>query len=231
MDRVLEPELMSNPVQVEAYSNADFGVADDSFITRLDSYLSAINKQNHQIKLIVDLGCGPGNISERLARQWKSAQVVGIDGSYEMVAEARQRKIKAKDRDELKGLGYQLENISSLANGTKGKDWPVDVLVSNSVLHHLHDPNQLWQAVKTLAVPGTVLLHRDLRRPSSMKEAIALQRHSLPAAPEVLLKDFLASLQAAFTLNEVEIQLEFAGLAHLNVFEVEEKYLEVIGIF
>ena len=30
---------------------------------------------------------------------------------------------------------------------------------------------------------------------------------------------------------EVEIQLEFAGLAHLNVFEVDEKYLEVIGIF
>ena len=204
MNRVPEPELMSNPVQVEAYSNADFGVSDDSFITRLDSYLSAINKQNHQIKLIVDLGCGPGNISERLARHWKSAQVLGIDDSNQMLAEARQRKIKAKNRDELKGLGYQFENISSLANGAKGKDWPVDVLVSNSVLHHFHQPMNFWKAIKYISKKNTLVFTRDLRRPFTPSKAIEFHTKHLPRGPPILIRDYLASLYAAFSLNEVK---------------------------
>lgn len=37
---------------------------------------------------VVDLGCGPGNLTAALARRWPDATVVGIDSSEEMLARA-----------------------------------------------------------------------------------------------------------------------------------------------
>ena len=48
-------------------------------------------------------------------------------------------------------------------------------------------------------------------------------------APEVLQRDYRASLHAAFTTAEVKAQLADAGLAQLQVLEVEDRYLEVSG--
>src|SRR5688572_14404096 len=38
---------------------------------------------------VVDLGCGPGNLTRRLAQRWPSAAVRGLDSSPEMVEAAR----------------------------------------------------------------------------------------------------------------------------------------------
>ena len=63
-----------------------------------------------------------------------------------------------------------------------------------------------------------------------MEAAIALQKTYLDDAPKILIHDYLASLQAAFTIQEVEAQLNSEGLAHLSVYEVMDRYLEVVGI-
>lgn len=38
---------------------------------------------------VVDLGCGPGNLTGSLARRWPSAVVEALDSSPEMVSAAR----------------------------------------------------------------------------------------------------------------------------------------------
>jgi 2-polyprenyl-3-methyl-5-hydroxy-6-metoxy-1,4-benzoquinol methylase len=103
------------------------------------------------------------------------------------------------------------------------------VVVSNSLLHHLHEPQVLWRTVRQLALPGALVLMRDLRRPAN-REAVRqlVQRHA-SGASELLQRDFSLSLQAAFTLAEVQAQLRQASLPQLEVKELDDRYLEVAG--
>lgn len=48
---------------------------------------------------VVDLGCGPGNLTETLGARWPSAVVEALDSSPEMVAAARARGVDARIGD------------------------------------------------------------------------------------------------------------------------------------
>ena len=105
-----------------------------------------------------------------------------------------------------------------------------DLIVSNSLLHHLHQPDLLWTVSRALAAPGCRTLHRDLRRPSSDAEVQQLLLKHLPSAPEVLQHDFAASLAAAFEPQEVTEELLKLGLNQLTVSVEDDRYLVVSGL-
>jgi trans-aconitate 2-methyltransferase len=89
---------------------------------------------------VVDLGCGPGNLTGLLAERWPGAHVVGLDSSPEMVATAQ-------------GLGQAVDYaVADL------RDWaperPVDVLVSNATLQWLPDHLDLLRALVAAVAPG-----------------------------------------------------------------------------
>jgi len=227
--RIPEPELMQNLLQVKAYAEADFSESDDSFIQRIEKYLCLKGKKLDSQSLIVDLGSGPGNITERLSRRWASSKVIGIDGSHAMLAEARRRQSEAKSSNALTNITYYCWDISLIANGLMKLEKPADLIVSNSLLHHFHDPSNLWKALKPLSARSSVHLHRDLRRPSSVDELIALQKIYLPDSSALITNDYCASLKAAFTVAEVQAQLHSEGLDNLRVYELDDRYLEVVG--
>jgi SAM-dependent methyltransferase len=103
-------------------------------------------------------------------------------------------------------------------------------VVCNSLLHHLHDPAALWQTVALLCAPGAFVYVQDLRRPDNGEAVEGLVAAEMASAPEVLRRDYRASLHAAFTPEEVHQQLEQAGLAaQLQVAPRQERYLEVWG--
>ena len=85
---------------------------------------------------VVDLGCGPGNLTVLLAERWPGARVVGVDSSAEMIAAA------PDDR----GVEFSVGDLRSWRPPTPDG---VDVLVSNAVLQ--------W-------VPGHLDLLPDLAR-------------------------------------------------------------------
>ena len=228
MQRIPEPELMDEEAQVRAYAEADFSAGDAAVVERLTLLATAAGVDlAAPDALLADLGCGPGNITFRLAEQYPSARVVGIDGAAAMLQVAEQRRLA------LGAAGAQLTFFChtlpcpQLEQGNLAGR--CRVLVSNSLLHHLHTPAVLWHAVRVLAGPGAFLYLKDLRRPVTSQAARDLLELHLPEAPPVLQRDYLASLHAAFTPAEVEAQLAEAGLTTLKVSPLDDRYLEVWG--
>jgi SAM-dependent methyltransferase len=221
MQRIPEPELMTGLEQARAYAAADFSASDQAVLDRLQQlFPEGLGPQ------LVDLGCGPGNISFRLARAYPAAEVLAVDGAPAMLDLARaQLQQLGRQWPEPMGRLRFLEAVlpdPALPGGASG-------VVSNSLLHHLHDPGVLWRSLRQLAAPGAAVYIKDLRRPASLEEAEALRARHLDAAPPVLQHDYLASLQAAFTPEEVAGQLSAADLGCLQVAPREDRYLEVWG--
>ena len=217
MQRCPEPELMNGVDQVAAYAAADFSAGDDVTIDRIHSLIAERPLGNNPV--VVDLGCGPGNITLLLARLLPEARVIGIDGADRMLELARQR---AADQ------GLAIEFLHQDLRQIRGLK--ADLVVSNSLLHQLHDPLLLWRVTSELANRGSRVLHRDLRRPGSMDELNHLQALHLPDAPEVLIEDFRASLRAAFEPSEVADQLRIAAMQQLSVQLEGDRYLVVSGL-
>ena len=225
MDRTVEPELMEIPSQVKAYADEDFSKSDSMLVKGLEKFLKKIGKSLNKNDLILDVACGPGNISERIAKNWPFIKVVGIDGSREMLIQAEKKLCE----NFTKNLTYELIEINSIATGETNFPLKADVLVSNSALHHFHDPYRFWDALKKLGKNNCIHIHRDLIRPASVEKAFELKEKHLSNSPEILKKDFYASLKASFTVDEVTQQLAETGLSQLEVFQVDELYVEIIG--
>lgn len=71
---------------------------------------------------VVDLGCGPGNLTAFLADRWPDAEIVGVDSSAEMIAAASQQAARP-------GLTFTLGDVRDWCPGRI-----VDVIVSNALL-------------------------------------------------------------------------------------------------
>ena len=222
MQRRLEPELMNGDTQVQAYAAADFSSGDQATIEAIQRLLSRTSPLPPN-PLVVDLGCGPGNITLRLAGLFPKARIIGIDGAESMLAVARERA--QQQQLEISFLCQTLQEV--LQGALLGQ---ADLIVSNSLLHHLHQPDLLWMVTRDLAAPGCRTLHRDLRRPASDAEIQQLLFKHLPSAPEVLQHDFAASLAAAFEPQEVTAELHRHDLNALTVSAEDDRYLVVSGL-
>ena len=81
MDRTAEPELMRDEQQAQAYARADFEEPHNLFVTLLKERLPHLPPHGRAL----DLGCGPGDISRRIARAFPDWSVDGVDGSPAML--------------------------------------------------------------------------------------------------------------------------------------------------
>ncbi len=71
---------------------------------------------------VVDLGCGPGNLTALLVERWPAAHVAGLDSSADMIAAAKETT---------PAVAFE---VADLRDWVTGEEDPVDVLVSNATL-------------------------------------------------------------------------------------------------
>ena len=105
---------------------------------------------------VVDLGCGPGNLTAALAQRWPGATVTGVDSSPEMIDAATAAFLRG-------GLGGSPPRASTAARNLEFavgdvRDWhaerPVDVIVCNAVLQWVPGHERLLPRWADALAPG-----------------------------------------------------------------------------
>jgi SAM-dependent methyltransferase len=219
MRRRLEPELMDEAEQALAYAEADFSEPNERFL----ALLAGMGPGDLTGAEALDLGCGPADIVLRFLKAYPRAHCDALDGSAAMLDHARRL---------LAGLPGIASRCRLLHDVLPSRQLPragYDLILSNSLLHHLHDPMVLWRTIRECARPGALVLVMDLMRPPSPTWAEALVATYAADAPEVLRRDFRNSLFAAFEPREVTTQLAEAGMGGLEVRVVSDRHLAVSG--
>ena len=219
MNRILEPELMEEQGQAEAYAAADFSEADRLMLQAFNENFA----HPAPMGLVLDLGCGPGNMSFRFAERYAGIRIVGIDGSAEMLRIANERKASNPDlTDRIQFLHGTIQQVCIPSESCSA-------IISNSLLHHLHHPEILWEFINRHADNGCKILIMDLLRPDTLQQAQAVVECYAANEPKVLKRDFYNSLLAALTENEIERQLLDAGLTELAVRKVSDRHVIIVG--
>ncbi len=212
-----EPETMDLPEEVAAYAHADFAEANQAFAERLVSLGGGLEKPR-----CVDLGTGPADIPIRVARMRPQWRITAVDTSPPMLGFARH----AVDQAGLTGT-IELMLTDAKSTGLKGKTF--DVIFANSILHHINDTLRLWGEVKRLGRKGTLVFLRDLTRPDGMEAARQIVTRYAAEESDLLQREYLRSLMAAYTPEEVRGQLEAAGLSHLKVEQASDRHMDIFG--
>jgi SAM-dependent methyltransferase len=218
MKRCPEPELMDSEAQTLAYAEADFNESNSLFAERFLTRFSDLPGSGR----LADLGCGPGDITLRLAHALPGWQLTGFDAGPNMLRHAQRRL----DGESLAPrVSFRLAYLPDATLPCAA--W--DAVVSNSLLHHLPDPQVLWDSIIQLAAPRAAVQVMDLMRPDSEARAQELLGLYAADAPAVLREDFFNSLLAAYRPEEVSEQLRTAGLDRLEIDQASDRHWIVSG--
>jgi len=218
MQRLPEPELMNDADQALAYALADFSVPHEQFVEQF----SANFPHYRVIGPVLDLGCGPADVSRRFALAYPECRIHGIDGAPHMLELGRVANQQA-------GLAERIELFEINLPAASLPEQAYRTIISNSLLHHLHDPQVLWRSIRQYAAPGAIAFVMDLFRPSSEAMARELVDTYASTEPAILRADFYASLRAAFTPKEIRQQLDAAQLAGMVIETCSDRHVIIYG--
>ena len=219
MQRVIEPELMNEEEQSQAYAQANFEEPNIHFVNLFKETFGQQFKGH-----ILDVGCGNADITLRFAKAYPDCLIDGIDGSDSMLNYGR----KALKECSL-NLQKRVRLIKGIVPDVQLPQVHYDAIISNSVLHHLHNPSLLWQFIKTYGVDGTKIFIGDLFRPSSPEKAMEIVELYAKDEPEILKRDFYNSLLAAFEITEIKEQLKLANIDSLSVEQISDRHVLISG--
>ncbi|WP_246838363.1 class I SAM-dependent methyltransferase, partial [Leptospira selangorensis] len=207
---------MEETNQVDSYANADFESAHSMIIKQFQSRFP----HKFSPRSVLDLGCGPGDMSSRLLSLFPSASFTFLDGSNPMLDFCKKRLSTVLEEKRNNNLFFKNELLQDFV-----PECSFDLVFSNSLLHHVHDPFVFWAAIQRSIDDDSFVFICDLLRPNSLAEANHLVDRYAKNEPEVLRKDFFNSLLAAFRFEEVADMITTIRMSHkLNLEIVSDRH-------
>lgn len=208
---------MDDAGQAAAYAQADF----DAPHTMIMQNFARTAPQQPGWNTAIDLGCGAADIAVRLARLYPELCIDALDGAPAMLQQAQKRLHR-------EGLARRVRLVETVLPAALARP-DYDLIVSNSLLHHLHDPRVLWRSVRAAGASGAWVFIADLVRPGSEQHVDRLVAQYAAGEAPVLQRDFRNSLRAAFTPDEVRTQLRQAALEQMTVETVSDRHMIAYG--
>lgn len=220
LPRTPEPEVMDDELEVEAYRQADFTDVNRRCARRALRAATAYRCGDSGGRAI-DIGTGPADIPIALCRLAHGWRVTAVDLSPGMLRVAREHVRAASLRSRIRLLRGDAKSL-------RGVRPPFDLVMSNSLLHHLHDPLPFWRQVKRLAGFHGAIMIQDLCRPESLCQSRALVRQHTSEESPILQQLFHQSLLAAFTPAEIRRQLKAVVFPAATVRKINDRHLVVL---
>ena len=213
MNRIVEPEVMDTVEAAEAYDAMEHGEVDQAFVDRVIALGASTGH-------FLDVGTGPAQIPILLAQRCPDIHITAIDLSEEMLKIAKRHVADAGLTDRI-----TLERLD--AKTLPYPDNTFDGLISNSIVHHIHDAMKALKEMGRVAQPKGVVLIRDLLRPETLADAQGfVDRYAADDTPYQQ-KLYYDSFLAAFTIAEVNEMLTQMDMPNTTVVQSTDRHWSI----
>jgi ubiquinone/menaquinone biosynthesis C-methylase UbiE len=202
---------MDSADDAREYDAMDHSAVNSQFVTDLLPHLTNSTEQ------VLDLGAGTAQIPIELALRAPYLHITAIDAAPSMLTFARANISAANLTD-------HIDPILADAKYLPFADNSFSVVTSNSILHHIAEPEAVVSEAVRVTTRGGLLFHRDLVRPSDEAELQYLVETYAGSATPYQRKLFSESLRAALTLEEVREMVERFGFAPNTVQKASDRH-------
>jgi ubiquinone/menaquinone biosynthesis C-methylase UbiE len=193
MKRTPEPELMLNAEHCQQY----YKFPRDQILDIVMQLIKQTTDKDATFK-VADLGTGPGQLPKLIHDEYPNATIDAYDGSMSML-DIAYHHVGETDRVELMHMDLRMASRK------------YDYVVSVFTLHQLHDPAGFWQTIERITDSDGKVIIVDLLRPESEDAVNRIFEYTKTKGitiPEYFEQDFRNSLHAAFTIDELQEQID-----------------------
>ncbi len=197
LKRVLENEVMDDAAAARAFDDMDHSAVNRVFV---DDLLATGEIRGD----ILDLGTGTAQIAIELCQRVEDCRVMASDKSYQMLDLARYRL-------EIASLTDRIQLDMADAKQMPYASEMFDVVMSNSIVHHLAEPLGVLQGALRVTRPGGLVFFRDLLRPDDEQQLDMLVATYAGEESDQAQQLFRDSLHAALNLAEMRALITQLG--------------------
>lgn len=212
--RILEPEVMDTAHDAAEYDAMDFSEVNRAFAERAAALAPSSGT-------ILDAGTGTARIPILLLQNTRAdLSIHAVDLSAEML-KIGERHVAAA------GLSRRIRLHHADAKALPFVSGAFDMIISNSLVHHIPDPGPFFREIARLLRPRGALLLRDLRRPDTESGVHGLVKRYAGDADDYQRKLYRDSLYASLTVAEVEGYVSEAGIGGATVLCPSDRHWSV----
>ncbi|MFN0018703.1 MAG: class I SAM-dependent methyltransferase [Pirellulaceae bacterium] len=226
LTRVLEVEVMDTAAEAADYNAMDHSAVNALFAGDLLTAMASGGRQPPDTKAallqILDLGTGTALIPIELCRRSTACQVLAVDLAAHMLDLARKNVAAAGFASRI-----QLEQID--AKVLPFADGLFDIVISNSIIHHIPEPIHSLEEAARVTKPGGLLFFRDLLRPQDEATLSHLVQTYTGGENAHSRQMFDDSLHAALSLDEIRGFVVELGFSAESVQQTSDRHWTWIG--
>ena len=220
LERVLEPEVMDTEQEAIDYDAMDHSEVNRIFV---DDLLAAGFTGGD----VLDVGTGTALIPIELAKRLDELEIddfrlMAVDAAAHMLETARYNLAIHEIYDKI-----QLSQED--AKATSFPDEMFDCVISNSIIHHIPEPDACVAEMVRVCKPGGLLFVRDLMRPESDEQVRQIVQTYAGDENEHSQKMFDDSLRAALTVEEMSATVGKFGFSAETVNANSDRHWTWIG--
>ena len=211
LNRILEPEIMDTEEDASQYDSIPNDAVNLAYVNEVLELIP------HGATKLIDLGSGPAHIPILFAAKHLQLNITAVELAENMIMLANKN---IKNANLTGRICIEKQDVKR----TSFKQQSFDVVISNSIVHHIHNPVELFIEAKRLANSNSLIYFKDLLRPNNLSELDDLVEKYSSDVNDYQRQLFYQSLHAALTLDEVRDCANAAGLRKYSIVQTSDRH-------